>query len=522
MAYSVKPAVVRVSAYAEATFRYPPGAITAISNELKRRGIEAAVSGLPQDISEVHTGAGGSGSGFIVHPAGFILTSGHVVAPTRDAGKLQAELARNGAIAALLRHLPIDVLRSLYRDGQLDELTTELASKGSVVGSKMTNRVEVSNGETWPFRVVRYSPSLTEGGSDLALLKIEARSPLPTIRFGDSDAVRVGTTIWAVGYPAVASSTDDVIGGWLSADSDLEPTFNPGTITAIKRNVLHKPVFQTNVAIYRGNSGGPAINGSGEVIGISTWGHSAAEQIKFLVPANIAREMTSDAGVALDQQSDFDRFYGKALDCAWDGRWIEARDQVRQASKRFHNSPDVIRLSNDINHAIDGLPLWKRYRGVTTLAIAVAVLLVIAGATLAANGRTPVRAVAAMTSDVHVRPAPRDDDAIPAETRSGEPGEILGRFTILNGDRAGEKLGLGGSGIRIGREETLCEIVLTNPKVSRLHAEIVAIDGRVMLVDRNSSNGTYVNDRKIERQFLKNGDIIYFGGRNAIAVAFHA
>jgi pSer/pThr/pTyr-binding forkhead associated (FHA) protein len=41
------------------------------------------------------------------------------------------------------------------------------------------------------------------------------------------------------------------------------------------------------------------------------------------------------------------------------------------------------------------------------------------------------------------------------------------------------------------------------------------------LIDRNSSNGTWVNDRKIERRILENGDIIHFGGRNATAVAFH-
>jgi pSer/pThr/pTyr-binding forkhead associated (FHA) protein len=109
----------------------------------------------------------------------------------------------------------------------------------------------------------------------------------------------------------------------------------------------------------------------------------------------------------------------------------------------------------------------------------------------------------------------------PSGNQSSSQG-ILGKLTILNGERAGEKLGLGGSGIRIGRESAICEIVLENPKVSRLHAEVVSIDGRVMLIDRNSSNGTYVNDQKIDRRFLKDGDIIHFGGRNAIAVAFHA
>lgn len=524
MAYTVKPAVVRVSAYGEATFHYPASAIIGIAAELEKRGIHAEIADRPEGKAEVRTGAGGSGSGFVVHPAGFIMTSGHVVAPTRDVIKLHHELARNGAIAALLRHFPTDVLRTLYRDEELDTLTAQLAAKGTVDSLKITNRVELSNGEMWPFQVLRYSPSLGEGGSDLALLRIRPRTSLPTMRFGDSDAVRVGTTIWAVGYPAVASSTDDVIGGWLSADSDLEATFNPGTITAIKRNILHKPVFQTNVAIYRGNSGGPAINGSGEVIGISTWGHSDAEQIKFLVPSNVAREMAAQAGVRLDERSPFDRAYGDALEFAWQGQWADARGGVHQAAKLFRNSPDVIRLSNDIDRAVRALPFWQRHSAATTVAVTLIVLMIVAASFFVARTEPRRAAFAGVTEavDFHVLPASRGERRVPVETMPIELNGILGRFTFLNGDRAGEKLALGGSGIRIGREASMCEIVLTNPKVSRLHAEIVTIDGRVMLVDRNSSNGTFVNDRKIDRQFLNNGDIIYFGGRNAVAVAFHS
>jgi len=128
--------------------------------------------------------------------------------------------------------------------------------------------------------------------------------------------------------------------------------------------------------------------------------------------------------------------------------------------------------------------------------------------------RIPKDFLTASTVETMVAPSGRDADMSNAR--------MLGRFTILNGSRAGEKLGLGGSGIRIGREGAICEIVLENPKVSRLHAEVVSIDGKVLLIDRNSSNGTYVNDQKIDKKFLKDGDIIYFGGRNAVAVAFHA
>lgn len=510
MAYAVKPAVVRVSAFATADFRYDAAAMRPIEQAL-RASRNAALTRPVGSEEVVETGAGGSGSGFIVHQDGVILTSGHVVAPTRDTKALERELRRNGAIAALVRHFPVDVLRALYRDDDLDRFINPLAAAGRITSVKLVNQVELSNGESLPFTIQRYTPALSERGTDLAVLRI-GRKGLPSLPLGDSDAIRVGESIWSVGYPAVASSTDEIIGGWLSRDSDLEPTFNPGTITAIKRNVANAQVFQTNVAIYRGNSGGPAVDQSGEVIGISTWGHTSAEQIKFLVPINAARQLLRESGIAAGNGGPFNTSYRAALDAAYDGRWVEARRELGRAAKLFSNSPELIRFQRDADRAIASMPLWRRYPWITGGA---ALVVLVAGSLLILllvkrNGRPHLDVLKAPTVETVVSPG------------GFSPKILLGRFTILNGTRAGEKLGLGGSGIRIGRESTICEIVLENPKVSRLHAEVVSIDGKVLLIDRNSSNGTFVNDQKIDKRFLQDGDIIYFGGRNAVAVAFHA
>lgn len=516
--YAVKPAVVRVSAFATAEFHYPADAITRIEQQFLADGHQLRARELTPGESLgrmiVETGAGGSGSGFIVHPDGLILTSGHIVAPTRDRKALDRDLRRNGAIAALVRHFPIDTLRSIYRDEALDRYVAALGASGRVERTRIVNQVELSNGEAFPFTIRGYSPALHERGTDLAALQID-RKGLPSLSLGDSESTRVGEPIWSVGYPAVASSTDEVIGGWLSRESDLEPTFNSGMITALKRNVANTPVFQSNVAIYRGNSGGPAVNRSGEVIGVSTWGHTNAEQIKFLVPINVAKQMLAQAKLPVSSNGAFNRHYRAALEAAHEGQWIVAKVELAQAARLFPNSPDLIRFGRDAELGIASMPFWRLHP------IATAVLAALALGILGMATYTLVRSRGPrIPSDV--LKAPTVETVVAPGGVMLSPASMLGRFTILNGTRAGEKLGLGGSGIRIGRESTICEIVLENPKVSRLHAEVVSIDGKVLLIDRNSSNGTYVNDQKIDKRFLQDGDIIYFGGRNAVAVAFHA
>lgn len=506
MAYGAKPAVVRVNGYATAEFRYSTHTINTIASSI----------GITQTLDDanvaVPTGAGGSGTGFIINSDGWILTSGHVVAPTRDVVSLRRDLLRNGAIAALLKHLPVDELRRLHREDGLERYVSVLVAAGRLTNAQIVNEIELSNGSKHAFKVERYSPALNERGNDLALLRI-GRVNLPVLQLGDSDSVRVGDSIWSIGYPAVASSTDEVIGGWLSSDSDLEATLTPGTITAIKRNITNTPVFQSNVGIYRGNSGGPVVNRRGDVVGISTWGHTDAEQIKFLVPINVAKAFLTDAKVPLTGESEFNAHYAKALDAAAESKWTVANDELNRASALFPNSPDLMRVRHDINRAMESMPLWQRHPFATT-AMTVGAIGVMAALVLpfVSRRRIPRDLLKAATVAANIEPS----------GASPRVNGTIGRLTILNGDRAGEKLGLGGSGIRIGRESAICEIVLENPKVSRLHAEVVSIDGKVMLIDRNSSNGTYVNDEKIDRRYLRDGDIIHFGGRNAIAVAFHA
>jgi serine protease Do len=91
---------------------------------------------------------------------------------------------------------------------------------------------------------------------DMALLKVTSVSPLPSVRFGDSDALRVADRVLAIGSPLG-------FGG----------TVTQGIVSALNRDIRDSPFddyIQTDAAINHGNSGGPLFNMQGEVIGINT------------------------------------------------------------------------------------------------------------------------------------------------------------------------------------------------------------------------------------------------------------
>jgi serine protease Do len=115
---------------------------------------------------------------------------------------------------------------------------------------------------------------------DLALLKVKADKPLPTVAFGDSDTARVGDWVLAIGNPFG-------LGGTVTA----------GIVSARSRDIRQGPYddfIQTDAAINRGNSGGPLFNMDGQVIGINTAIFSPSGGsigIGFSIPSNMAKSI---------------------------------------------------------------------------------------------------------------------------------------------------------------------------------------------------------------------------------------
>ena len=161
------------------------------------------------------------GSGFIIDPAGYIVTNNHVIEDS-------------------------DIITVILHDGI-----------------------------SLPAKVVGRDPK-----TDLALLKVTAKKPLPATRFGDSDKARIGDWVMAIGDPfGIGSSV------------------TAGIVSARNRNINAGPYddfIQTDAPINRGNSGGPLFDMEGNVIGINSAIFSpsgGSVGIGFAIPSNLARQV---------------------------------------------------------------------------------------------------------------------------------------------------------------------------------------------------------------------------------------
>ncbi len=141
-----------------------------------------------------------------------------------------------------------------------------------VINGMQKIQVQFTDGRSEAAQLVGSDPA-----TDIAVLKIEGA--VPALPFGDSDGVRVGQPVLAVGNPF-----------------GLQETVTQGIISAKGRVVRDSGVefLQTDAAVNQGNSGGPLLNLKGEVIGINSAIYSANTGtwlgISFAIPANVARE----------------------------------------------------------------------------------------------------------------------------------------------------------------------------------------------------------------------------------------
>ena len=155
-----------------------------------------------------------------------------------------------------------------------------IATNKHVVKDKTAEyTVYLNDGRKFKAKVINLHPI-----DDLALIKIPVNN-MPYLPLGDSDKLRLGQTVIAIG----------------NALGEFQNTVSVGVVSGLKRNLIASDEFgniqrlegmiQTDAAINKGNSGGPLINLRGEVVGVNTAIASGAENIGFALPVNRLKKM---------------------------------------------------------------------------------------------------------------------------------------------------------------------------------------------------------------------------------------
>ena len=159
-----------------------------------------------------------------------------------------------------------------------------------VAGDADEIEVTFHDGKSEDAKLVKADPD-----RDLAVIRIEGAKDLHPAKLGDSDKLRIGDTVVAIGSPL-----------------GLEGTVTAGIVSGLDRTIPEKEstgddgreirgVIQTDAAINPGNSGGPLLNVAGEVVGINTaiatmGEHGGNIGLGFAVPINSARDLIKEAG----------------------------------------------------------------------------------------------------------------------------------------------------------------------------------------------------------------------------------
>lgn len=164
--------------------------------------------------------------------------------------------------------------------------------------------------------------------TDLALLKVEGKSNLPYLEFGDSGKVKVGAWVLAIGNPF-----------------GLENTVTLGIVSAKGRIIGAGPFdnfIQTDASINPGNSGGPLIDLDGKVVGINTAIVASGQGIGFAIPSNMAKDVIAQLRE------------GKTVKRGWIGVTIQDIDENTAKALGMDNTKGAL-----VTSVLDGQPAAK-------------------------------------------------------------------------------------------------------------------------------------------------------------------
>ena len=305
-----------------------------------------------------------TGTGWFISPSGWVITNGHVVSPAHQPRQDDERQLRERAVRQACGDLD-------------DKRLTETVARAKV---KLDSTISVilSNGMRLPAAVAKYSPPVADkgmSGRDLALLKLEA-ADMPALMLGDSSSAKIGDRLHILGFPGVVLSHE-----LLNASAKVEASVTNGAISGFKQDISNQTVIQTDAPAAGGNSGGPVVGSSGEVLGVLTF-VSLDQGFNFVIPSTAVREFVTGTGVDLNEASRFNAAWHAGLADFFDGRYARAEKSFAEANRLLPDLTDVRRMMMEAKN-----PPPRPFPWAQAAAAALAVALAVVGALVALRWR---------------------------------------------------------------------------------------------------------------------------------------
>jgi hypothetical protein len=471
---------------------------------------------------KVQEAIGGTGTGWFMTPDGYIATNAHVVSDIQ-AGD---EAAKKALYDALLKELDQAYGKELARMSQSQIRAVLDAIK--LVNLEKRAYVVLPNGDKLDYEIKQYGKP--GSGRDAAIIKVKTENA-PTLPIADSTKVQVADQIVVIGYPGVADMK--VL---LDEKSQLQASVTDGAISSLKRATSGEQILQISAPITHGNSGGPAMNMKGEVVGLATFGNESEIQgFNFLVASATLKELIKDAKVE-PKESDTIKAWKRGLDHYWKDEYSAAINDFQEVETLFpqhDDAPNLIRSSNlakkegrekKPESSNTGAIVGGIVGGVAVLGLLGFVV------TRKKTGAQPSRpGMPQQMPPPGYPPQPqqmygRVPQHTPPQMPQGQPVPIaktvaiqpqapmaIGSLWCTRGMLQGQRFALVPNGIIVGRQPGVAHVLINDHRASGKHVWIGIDQGRLVAIDQGTTNGTYVNDvmrGRITRQELRDGDTV--------------
>lgn len=461
----------------------------------------------------------GSGSGFFVNPDGYLVTNGHVVDIYQkymdDKSGYAQQVFNNFVMQKIIREFK----QARGREPSQQELNAEYmkfmrSQEPKIVDHNAINYVVLSNSETLRFEVKKFSPSIPDGGKDIAVLKIE-RENCPVILLGDSSQLALQQAVFTIGFPAVVDPQRFPL---LGRENTLKSSITRGSISALKTDYKGMSVIQHDSATSPGNSGGPTVDIKGRVIGVHSYAAREYDGFKFCVPINSGKEFIRETGIETNKLSEFSVVYNQLLEAVWEEKWFEARTHVNTALAYMKNEPDLEKIQQMVLKRISEMgffeKVWRQNKFIVIIAVVLIVLILvvlkIAFTPSAPEQEAPVPQEKAPAEVVPEKTAAAEVDGTVLE------GEIAGTVTVLIRGEDKGTYNITSEGIIVGRDPNTVNVQIADNIVSKNHLKILPKGDQFYLVDLGSTNGTYVNGEKIKESQVSPDDMVQLGKKGDI------